>query len=100
MTFYQFIENLIVGLSFGGLGVPEKKPIFYDQILWYFFDFTSIYLWRRNLNHHSFGFFFNGGTEIRISGQILSDESDRFSMYGVVYPPKNQNMIPQNSHIY
>lgn len=25
MTFYQFIESLIVGLSFGGLGVPEKK---------------------------------------------------------------------------
>ena len=74
-------------MSFGGLGVREKKTIFYDQIV-FFGDFTNIYLWRRNLKHRSFGFLM----------EVLRSESEVTCT--MVYPPENQNMIPQKIDIY
>ena len=62
-------------MSFGGLGVREKKPIFYDQIV-FFGDFTNIYLWRRNLKHRSFGFLM----------EVLRSESEVTCT--MVYPQK------------
>ena len=67
----------------------KKNLYFMIKIkLFFFFSILPIFTWRRNLKHRSFGFLM----------EVLRSESEVTCT--MVYPPENQNMIPQKIDIY